>query len=202
MSAKTRGAPFTGPSLSFSDAIDDFLVFVAVERGLSDNYQLSNRRSLQELAAWCHARGFQDPRAVQTDDLTDYLSYLKTRPRRAPGRDPQKPSLSDSSMRLAIIAMRLFYGFLKSRHGLKRDPAGVLRTPKLKSPLPRALNQLEAKNFLAVPLSQHRRLFQIKDSPFWQCAYTAPNGTYVRNQRGRRTRKKLWRLAVAGSITR
>jgi site-specific recombinase XerD len=184
MSAKTQGALFKGPSLSFSYAIDDFLTFVAIEKGLSDNYQLSNRRSLQELAAWCQERGFQDPRAVQTDDLTAYLSYLKTRPRRAPGRDPQKPSLSDSSMRLAIIAIRLFYGFLRSRHGLKRDPAGVLRTPKLKSPLPRTLNQLEAKNFLSVPLSQHRRLFQTKDSPFWQCAYTAPDGTYVRKSTG------------------
>jgi site-specific recombinase XerD len=184
MSAKTRSAPFTGPSLSFSDAIDDFLVFVAVERGLSDNYQLSNRRSLQELALWCQGRGFQDPRTVQTDDLTAYLSYLKTRPRRAPGRDPKKPSLSDSSMRLAIIAIRLFYGFLRSRHGLKRDPAAVLRTPKLKSPLPHTLNQLEAKNFLALPISQHRRLFMIKGSPFWQCAYTAPDGRYVRKSTG------------------
>ena len=135
MSAKTRGAPFRGPSLSFSDAIDDYLSFVAIEKGLSDNYQLSNRRSLQELATWCQGRGFQDPRTVQTDDLTAYLSYLKTRPRRAPGRDPQKPSLSDSSMRLAIIAIRLFYAFLKSRHGLKRDETWF--TPHLVHSAPR-----------------------------------------------------------------
>jgi site-specific recombinase XerD len=190
MSAKTQSAPFKGPSLSFSNAIDDYLGFVAIEKGLSDNYQLSNRRSLQELAAWCQGRGFQDPRTVQTDDLTAYLSYLKARPRRAPGRDPQKLSLSDSSMRLAIIAIRLFYGFLRSRHGLKRDPAAVLRIPKLKSPLPRTLNQLEAKNFLAVPLSQHRRLFQTKASPFWQCAYTAPDGTYIRKSTGQTDKEK------------
>ena len=66
---ETRGILFKGPSLSFSDAIDDFLVFVAVEKGLSNNYVLSNRRSLQELAAWCQGRSFQDPRTVQTDDL-------------------------------------------------------------------------------------------------------------------------------------
>lgn len=121
MSAKAQSVLFKGPSLSFSDAIDDFLGFVAIEKGLSNNYQLSNRRSLQELARWCQERGFQDPKTVQTDDLTAYLSYLKTSPR----RDPQKLCLSDSSMRLAIIAIRLFYGFLRSRHGLKRDPSGV-----------------------------------------------------------------------------
>jgi site-specific recombinase XerD len=90
MSAKTRGALFRGPSLEWGGAIDDYLGFVAIEKGLSDNYQLSNRRSLQELAAWCQGRGFQDPRTVQTDDLTAYLSYLKARPRRAPGRGSAK----------------------------------------------------------------------------------------------------------------
>jgi site-specific recombinase XerD len=190
MSANTRSVLFKGPSLPFAEAIDSFILFLAVEKGLSSNYQFSNRRSLQELAAWCQGQGFQDPRTVQTDDLTAYLSYLKTRPRRAPGRDPQKPSLSDSSMRLTIIAIRLFYDFLKRRHGLKSDPAGVLRTPKVKSPLPHTLNQFEAKNFLAVPLSQHRRLFQTKASPFWQCAYTAPDGTYVRKSTGQTDKEK------------
>jgi integrase/recombinase XerD len=195
MSAKTRSGATKYQSLSFCETIDSFILFLAVEKGLSTNYQLSNRRSLQELAAWCQGRGFQDPRTVQTDDLTAYLSYLKTRPRRAPGRDPQKPSLSDSSMRLAIIAIRLFYGFLRSRHGLKRDPAGVLRTPKLKSPLPHTLNQLEANRLLAIPLSQRRRLFQTKASPFWQCAYTAPDGTYVRKSTGQTDKGKAMEVS-------
>jgi site-specific recombinase XerD len=31
--------------------------FLAVERGLSENYQLSTQRSLGEFAAWCAALG-------------------------------------------------------------------------------------------------------------------------------------------------
>jgi site-specific recombinase XerD len=195
MSAKTRGPLFKGPSLEWGYAIDDYLGFVAIEKGLSNNYQLSNRCSLQELAAWCQGRGFQDPRTVQTDDLTAYLSYLKTRPRRAPGRDPQKLYLSDSSMRIAIIAIREFYRFLKSRHGLKRDPAGVLRTPKVKNSLPHTLNQMEAKSFLAVPLSQHRRLFKAKDSQYWQCKYTAPDGRLVQKSTRETNKTKAWEVS-------
>ena len=34
-------------------AIDSFIRFLAVERGLSENYQLSTQRSLSEFADWC-----------------------------------------------------------------------------------------------------------------------------------------------------
>jgi integrase/recombinase XerD len=33
--------------------IDLFIRFLATERGLSENYQLSTRRSLSEFAEWC-----------------------------------------------------------------------------------------------------------------------------------------------------
>ena len=35
------------------EEIDSFIRFLATERGLSDNYQLSTRRSQTEFAAWC-----------------------------------------------------------------------------------------------------------------------------------------------------
>ena len=45
--------------------IDAFIRFLAVERGLSDNYQLSTRRSLTEFAEWCgRAREITRPRKV------------------------------------------------------------------------------------------------------------------------------------------
>jgi antitoxin component of RelBE/YafQ-DinJ toxin-antitoxin module len=99
----------TRRGLSFSDAIDLFILYLATEKGLSVNYQLSNHRSLQELVTWCDARGLLDPASVQTTDLTDYLN--------------SKRGLAPASLRIAIIAIRLFFRFLRSRYGLKRDPA-------------------------------------------------------------------------------
>src|SRR5438105_10654917 len=34
-------------------AIESFIRYLAVERGLSDNYQLSTQRSLSDFASWC-----------------------------------------------------------------------------------------------------------------------------------------------------
>jgi site-specific recombinase XerD len=183
MSAKTRTGAAKYRGLSFDEAIDSFILFLATEKGLSENYQLSNRRSLQELATWCQGRGFDDPRTVALDDLTAYLSHIKER------------GLSDASMRLAIVSIRLFYTFLESRHGLQKSRADLLRTPKLKSPIPKTLNQLEANRFLAVPLPQRRRLFKVKDSPFWHCQYTDRNGRTIRKSTRETDKVKAWEVS-------
>jgi integrase/recombinase XerD len=178
MSAKSRSAG----CLSFSEAIDSFLLYLAVERRLSENYQLSNHRSLQELAAWCQPQGLIDPGSVKTEDLTAYLSHIKGR------------GLAPASMRLAIIAIRLFFGFLRSRHGLKRDPAELLRTPKLARRLPSVLNEQEAKRLVEVDLSQHLHLFMV--GPYWHCAYTAPNGRYVKKSTRQKDRARAVQVAL------
>jgi integrase/recombinase XerD len=183
MNAKTRRTPSIERSLSFSEAIDSFVLYLAVEKGLSANYQLSNRRSLQELAAWCDARGLADPRSVQTTELSDYLSSLKNR------------GLAPASLRIVVVAIRLFYRFLRSRYGLKRDPAELLRTPKVTNRLPRTLNQVEMNRLLANELSQQRLLFKDGHSPYWQCRYTAPNGRRVQRSTGQTDKTKALEAA-------
>jgi integrase/recombinase XerD len=178
MNAKTRRASSMQRSLSFREAIETFVLYLATEKGLSFNYQLSNRRSLQELAAWCDARGLPDPRSVQTADLTDYLGSIKNR------------GLASASLRIVIIAIRLFYRFLRSRYGLKRDPAELLRTPKITHRLPRTLNQVEMSRLLGNDFSQRRRLFMNAHSPYWQCQYTATNGRRVQKSTGETERAK------------
>jgi integrase/recombinase XerD len=157
MSTKTQRAGSTQRSLPFNEAIDAFLQYLAVEKGLSVNYQLSNRRSLQELAAWCDARGLLDPRVVQMANLTDYLSSLKVR------------GLGPASLRLAIVAIKLFYRFLSSRYGCKRDPAELLRAPRVKPPLPRTLSQQEMNRLLAVDLSERR--YPLRDRAILELLY-------------------------------
>ncbi|PYI72930.1 MAG: integrase, partial [Verrucomicrobia bacterium] len=56
------------------DAIDSFIRFLAVERGLSENYQLSTQRSLSAFAQWCTAsKKIDHPRAVTLPVLSEYL---------------------------------------------------------------------------------------------------------------------------------
>ena len=180
MSAKTQGTLFKEPSLSFSEAINDFLVFVAIEKGLSNNYQLLSRRLLSKLSAWCQAQGITKPKQVRIEDLTNYLHQLKT------------GGLAPASLKQEVAALKGFYGFLRSRYGMKRDPAELLRTPKVRNPLPRTLNQAEMNRLLAIELSQHRRLFKDRRYPYWFCQYKTPDGRMVRRTTGQTDREKAW----------
>jgi integrase/recombinase XerD len=132
--------------LTFGEAVDSFLIYLAIERGHSENYQLLNRRLLGKLLTWLQAQGASDPSMVQRDHLTDYLHNLKLR------------GLVPASLKQEIAAMKGFFRFLRSRYGLKPDPAEVLRTPKVRNPLPRTLNQVEMNRLLGVKLSQQRWL--------------------------------------------
>jgi site-specific recombinase XerD len=54
------------------DSIETFIRFLAVERGLSENYQLSTQRSLSDFATWCAAsKKINNPRAVTLPVMTE-----------------------------------------------------------------------------------------------------------------------------------
>ena len=83
------------------DAIESFIRFLAVERGLSENYQLSTQRSLSEFARWCAARKkIEDPRAVTLPAISEYLA------------DRKRAGLSASSIKLIVVALKIFFRFL------------------------------------------------------------------------------------------
>lgn len=136
--------------------IDAFILYLATERGLSVNYQLSTRRSLETFAAWLArtkraeagggAQGAASapavpaapiaPAAVTRDHLADYLAERK------------RAGLSAASIKLEVIALKIFFRFLHGRHLLAADPATTLPLPRVTRYAPHTLNQLEMGDFL------------------------------------------------------
>src|SRR5205807_1939527 len=86
------------------DFIDSFIRFLAVERGLSENYQLSTHRSLSEFAQWCAARKkINRPRGVTLPVMSEYLAERK------------RAGLSASSIKLIVVALKIFFRFLAGK---------------------------------------------------------------------------------------
>jgi integrase/recombinase XerD len=170
----------TTTKLSFSEAIDSFLIYLTYERGLSKNWELLNRRLLGKLSSWLQAQGTSDPREVQRDQLTDYLYEQKKR------------GLAPASLKQEVAVMKGFFKFLHSRFGAY-DPAEIFRMPPAKSPLPRTLNQEEVNRLLAIELSQHRLLF--KSGRLWHCQYRTPEGRVARRSTGQTDRAKAWEFS-------
>ncbi|MEQ1839772.1 MAG: tyrosine recombinase [Verrucomicrobiales bacterium] len=132
--------------------IDRFIRFLAVEKGLSLNYQLSVRRSLEAFAEWLkNEHGVESPEKVDLSHLTTYLSERRLGDR-----------LAASSLRIQLIALKIFFRHLAARGKVSADVADQIDSPRLEKYLPETLNEPTVKKLLesiddTLPLSRRDR---------------------------------------------
>ena len=123
--------------LEMEEAIGAFIRFLAVERGLSENYQLSTQRSLIEFARWFKAKHkFDNPRQVTLSILSEYLASRK------------RAGLSAASIKLNVVALKIFFRFLNSKGLIERDPTESLALPRIERYLPETLNELQVEQLI------------------------------------------------------
>jgi len=124
-----------------SSALEEFILYLAVERGYSTNYQLSNRQSLEAFLAWSEKNGLNSPSEVTIEHLTAYLTERK------------RAGLSAASIKIQAVALRVFFRFLAARNRIVADPAEFLNLPKIERYLPETLNIQHVERLLdAIPL--------------------------------------------------
>src|SRR2546423_875942 len=117
--------------------IDLFIRFLATERGLSDNYQLSTRRSLTEFAEWCaSAKKNTTVSEVTQPVISEYLAARK------------RGGLAASSIKLVVVALKIFFRFLAGKGALTRDPTETLTLPRIERYLPETLNELQVERLI------------------------------------------------------
>ena len=118
-------------------AIDSFIRFLAVERGLSENYQLSTQRSLSEFADWSAKKHqIADCSRVSLPLISEYLA------------DRKRSGLSASSIKLIVVALKIFFRFLASKGAVTRDPSEALTLPRIERYLPETLNELQVEQLI------------------------------------------------------
>jgi len=126
-------------------SIDSFIRYLAVERGLSDNYQLSTQRSLIDFARWYATKnrdqksGTTGQVAWKTVTLATITEYLA---------DKKRTGLTASSIKLIVIALKIFFRFLASKGEIKGDPTEALSLPRIERYLPKTLNEMQVEQLL------------------------------------------------------
>ena len=116
----------------FERDFQEFLRYLTIERGLSQNTANAYRRDLEDFTAWLADRGVDSFRAVKREMIVDYLEN----------------SLSERAMEPATIARRLvaikmFFRHLEEEELIPTDPAAVIESPKLWRALPDFLTVAE-----------------------------------------------------------
>ncbi|MFN4872484.1 MAG: tyrosine recombinase [Akkermansiaceae bacterium] len=123
--------------------IDDFIRFLAVERGLSEAYQISVHQTLQSLSNWM-GKSKLVVTEIGTDELSDFLNQRKAQ------------GLGTSSRRLSTVHLKIFFRWLAAKGDIGMDPAEPLQAAKPERKLPSTLSVKEIRNWLeTIPIDQH-----------------------------------------------
>ena len=124
------------PPLS-ADA-EEFLSYLAVEKGRSPNSVAAYRHDLAGYEGFLEARGIQLG-AVTEQLLVDY------------GRLLELQGLRPSTRKRSVVAIRGLHRFLVDERGASVDPTEDLATPRVPSGVPKALSEEEVTRLLAAP---------------------------------------------------
>jgi integrase/recombinase XerD len=114
---------------------DQFIRFLATERGLSGAYQLSVRQTLDALAGWMKKRN-TNLRDIGTDELAAFLSQRK------------QEGLNAASLRITTVHLKVFFRWLVGKEKLEMDPAEPLIAPRPDMTLPETLHASELVKLL------------------------------------------------------
>lgn len=120
------------------EEIEGFILHLATERGLSDNYQLSTRASLELFAGWLagQAAGAR-PADVTAEQIGAFLGWRK------------RGGAAAATIKLHVVALRIFFRHLVRRGQLTKDPTEFLSLPRIERYLPETLSAPEVERLLA-----------------------------------------------------
>ena len=141
-------APFSdeaggAPAARVAELTLDFLAYLKLERGLSDNTVEAYRTDLAQLGEFLDRLGV-DPVRVTGQDLAAFVSEL------ASGGKDRRPA-APATLQRKIACLRSFYRHLRRDAVIDADPTSELRPPRSRAKLPRVLTRDQVNRLLEQP---------------------------------------------------
>jgi integrase/recombinase XerD len=140
-------------------ALDQFVDYLALERGLSPRTLEAYRRDLEGLVAFLETRGTSGPGSVDAAELREYVYHLKDR------------GLQPTSIRRHVSAIRTYFGWLLGEGAVSSDPTDRVELPRTWRRLPGVLSREETASILDAP-DPSERLFW-RDKALLEFAYAS-----------------------------
>ncbi|MBP8251473.1 MAG: site-specific tyrosine recombinase XerD [Herpetosiphon sp.] len=123
------------------EQLDQFLSYLAVERGLSTNTTSAYRTDLDQFVQFINERGIQAWNAISRDDLVSFLIYLKEK------------RYATSTVARRTAAIKTFFDYLVGEGQLGSNPTEHLDSPKVDRFLPKAISVNQIDELLELPLT-------------------------------------------------
>lgn len=134
-----------------------FRHYLEAERGMARNTVLAYGRDLERFHLWVAGGGLADYLAPSVRDLTHYLAHL---------RDEK---LAPTSAARHLVALKMFYRFLRLEERVRQNTVDLLSSPKLWERIPQVLSPETVEKLLAAPRSDDR--FYLRDRALLETLY-------------------------------
>lgn len=140
---------------AFDLAISDFISYIASEKGLSRNTIEAYQRDITQFCEFLQKKDITALQSVSHDDFIRFLDSLR------------KKSYASSTLSRMLVALKVFFRFLKKEKWIEQDPTHLLDTPKIWQLIPEVLSIDEVESLLKSPDtesyvgSRDRALFEV-----------------------------------------
>jgi integrase/recombinase XerD len=121
------------------DLLSDFLSYLGSEKGLSSNTLLAYKRDNAYFIKFLKEMGTHQIASIREEDVISFLAHLKDK------------GYADSSVCRMVIALKVFFRFLKREKLIDTDPLAHLDAPKFWQLIPEVLTADEVNALLAAP---------------------------------------------------
>jgi integrase/recombinase XerD len=137
--------------------IGAFRHYLRSERGLSDNTVQAYGRDLDRFAKWCGLVRYSDYTAPTLRDLGRYLAFL------------HDEELAPPSIARHLVALKMFYRFLRIEERADAAAVDLLGSPKLWERVPQVLPPTAVEELLKAPDTGDR--FYLRDRALLETLY-------------------------------
>jgi len=137
--------------------IDEFLDYLIVEKGLSENTREAYHSDLSKFVAFLEKNKIKNFENVNRDCITDYLMEEKEK------------GIGPNSLSRNLVSIRMFFRFLLANNYIEEDITNVLDSPKLWKVLPSVLSEQEVEKLLKMPNTKTK--FGLRDKAILELMY-------------------------------
>ena len=119
--------------------IEAFIHYLEDVKQSSRNTVVSYQRDLRQLKEYLERQGLEEPSRVTKTSLNAYISYL------------QRKGKATTTISRILASTKAFFHYEFMEGNIHRDPAELLKTPKIEKKIPLILSVEEVNRFLEQP---------------------------------------------------
>ena len=137
--------------------VKDFLDYLTIEAGLSNNTILAYGRDLRDFLEYCKSRGISKLQQIEPILIRNYLRVL------------DQNQKSESSIKRNLVAIRMLLRFSKLTGLIEDDMTSILESPKIWQKLPVICNKQQVMELINAP--KPSEAFYLRDKAMLELLY-------------------------------